>query len=192
MRSQHTLSQLTSEHPLTQLTPKIRKAVAADMAEIQTIYAPYVLNALASFEITPPDQTELTRRWQTVTENGLPYFVVEIDGTIGGYAYASTFRPRPAYSSTVEDSVYVSQNFLGQGLGQMLLNQLIEDCAALGLRQMIAVIGDSQNHPSINLHKKCGFTQVGVMPSTGYKLDQWVDSVYMQRALGDGDSTPPT
>ncbi|MBT3991147.1 MAG: N-acetyltransferase [Rhodospirillaceae bacterium] len=176
---------------MVNLTPHIRPAVVADLPEIQIIYAHYVLNGLASFELTPPDITELENRWQVICHNNLPYLVVEIDGQIGGYAYASSFRPRPAYNNTVEDSVYVSPDFLGQGLGHLLLTALIEACTALGLRQMIAVIGDSQNHASINLHTKCGFTQVGVMPSTGYKLDQWVDTVLMQRPLGDGDTTPP-
>ncbi len=117
--------------------------------------------------------------------------MVEQAGKIGGYAYASQFRPRPAYNNTVEDSVYVSPNFIGQGLGKFLLKDLIEKCTSLGLRQMVAVIGDSNNHPSINLHKKLGFEAIGVMPSTGYKLDRWVDTVIMQRALGDGDTTPP-
>jgi L-amino acid N-acyltransferase YncA len=171
--------------------PVIRQAQESDLSEIQVIYAHYVLGALASFEIKPPDQAELTRRWKAIVESGFPYLVAEVDGEIGGYAYASAFRPRPAYNHTVEDSVYVSPDFLGQGLGKSLLNMLIENCTSLGLRQMIAVIGDSENHPSINLHKKCGFTQVGVMPSTGFKLNRWVDSVFMQRTLGEGDSTPP-
>ena len=110
---------------------------------------------------------------------------------IGGYAYASQFRPRPAYDNTVEDSVYVSPNFLGQGLGQILLTDIIEKCTSLGLRQMVAIIGDTKNQPSINLHNKLGFQEIGVMPSTGYKLDQWIDTVIMQRTLGDGDTTPP-
>jgi phosphinothricin acetyltransferase len=173
-------------------TPRIRKAVETDMAQITEIYAHYVSKALASFEIVPPDQAEIKRRWQAVAEKDMPYLVAEIGDKIGGYAYASPFRSRPAYNSTVEDSVYVSPDFLGQGLGQSLLKALIEECTSLGLRQMIAVIGDSKNHPSIKLHEKCGFSQVGVMPSTGYKLDQWVDSVFMQRMLGEGDATPPS
>jgi len=169
----------------------IRDVVEIDLAEIENIYAHYVLNGLASFELAPPDQAEIKRRWRAVRENGHPYLVAEVEGQIGGYAYASSFRSRPAYNNTVEDSVYISPNFLGREMGRALLEALIEECTAGGFRQMIAVIGDSKNHPSINLHKKCGFEQVGMMPSTGYKHNQWVDSVLMQRPLGDGDNTPP-
>mgnify|MGYP001276512255 CR=1 FL=1 len=172
-------------------SPTLRDAIEVDFAEIAEIYAHYVLNGLASFEITPPDLTELKHRWQSIQDSGLPYLVIEQAGKIGGYAYASQFRPRPAYNNTVEDSVYVSPNFLGQGLGKILLTDLIEKCTSLGLRQMVAVIGDSKNHPSINLHKKLGFAEVGVMPSTGFKLNQWVDTVIMQRTLGDGDASLP-
>ena len=136
-------------------------------------------------------QTSLQHRWQSIQDIGLPYLVIEQAGKIGGYAYASQFRPRPAYNNTVEDSVYVSPDFLGLGLGQILLKDLIEKCTSLGLRQMVAVIGDSQNHPSINLHKKLGFEKVGVMPSTDFKLNRWVDTVIMQRTLGDGDAALP-
>ena len=172
-------------------SPNLRYAIDTDFAEIAEIYAHYVLNGLASFEITPPDAYELKHRWQSIQDIGLPYLVIEQAGKIGGYAYASQFRPRPAYNNTVEDSVYVSPDFLGLGLGQILLKDLIEKCTSLGLRQMVAVIGDSQNHPSINLHKKLGFEEVGVMPSTGFKLNRWVDTVIMQRILGDGDATLP-
>ena len=136
-------------------------------------------------------QTSLQHRWQSIQDIGLPYLVIEQAGKIGGYVYASQFRLRPAYNNTVEDSVYVSPDFLGRGLGQILLKDLIEKCTSLGLRQMVAVIGDSQNHPSINLHKKLGFEKVGVMPSTGFKLNRWVDTVIMQRTLGDGDAALP-
>ena len=172
-------------------SPTLRDAIDTDFAEIAEIYAHYVLNGVASFEITPPDANELKIRWQSIRDNGLPYLVIEQAGKIGGYAYASQFRPRPAYDNTVEDSVYVSPNFPGQGLGQILLTDIIEKCTSLGLRQMVAIIGDTKNQPSINLHNKLGFQEIGVMPSTGYKLDQWIDTVIMQRTLGDGDTTPP-
>ena len=115
-----------------------------------------------------------------------------VDGRVAGYAYANQFRPRAAYRSTVEDSVYVSHDAIGLGIGQALLNELIERCTALGLRQMLAVIGDSQNAASIGAHRACGFSYVGVMTSVGRKFDRWVDVVIMQRPLGSGDTSPPT
>ena len=131
-------------------------------------------------------------RYTDIVQAGLPYLVAERDGRVAGYAYANQFRPRAAYRSTVEDSVYVSHDAIGLGIGQALLNELIERCTAMGLRQMLAVIGDSQNAASIGAHRACGFSYVGVMTSVGRKFDRWVDVVIMQRSLGSGDTSPPT
>ncbi len=171
--------------------PIIRSAVAADIAQIQAIYAHYVLNGLASFELEPPEQAEMESRWQLICQRQHPYLVAEVGGRIGGYAYASTYRQRPAYNYTLENSVYVSPDFLKRGLGRNLLMALIETCTEFGARQMIAVIGDSANHASINLHAKCGFEKVGMLPAVGFKHGRWVDSVIMQRGLGDADGTSP-
>ena len=165
----------------------IRAAAEGDLAQICEIYAHYVLNGLASFEIEAPDLTEMTHRWTGAQDHGYPYLVAEIDGRIGGYAYAGLFRERPAYRYTVEDSVYVSPDFLGLGLGAGLLGELIDLCAGLGYRQMIAVIGDTANDQSINLHLRLGFEHAGVLGSTGFKHGRWVDSVMMQRALGPSE-----
>ena len=170
----------------------IRAALHSDFGAIQRIYSHYVLNGLASFELIPPDQAELLGRWQLIKDRGHPYLVAELGGTLAAYAYASTYRQRPAYNYTLENSVYVSHEHLGQGVGKHILDALIEKCTNLGFRQMIAVIGDLNNHPSINLHLKCGFERVGVLPSTGLKHGRWVDSVLMQRSLGDGDKTLPS
>ncbi|MBT3553421.1 MAG: N-acetyltransferase [Rhodospirillaceae bacterium] len=170
----------------------IRAAAEGDLAQICEIYAHYVLNGLASFEIEAPDLTEMTHRWTGAQDHGYPYLVAEIDGRIGGYAYAGLFRERPAYRYTVEDSVYVSPDFLGLGLGAGLLGELIDLCAGLGYRQMIAVIGDTANDQSINLHLRLGFEHAGVLGSTGFKHGRWVDSVMMQRALGPGDAQAPS
>ena len=172
--------------------PLIRNTVQPDLLEVQKIYAQYVLNTFATFEITPPDQDELTRRWQNIINDGFPYLIAEMDHKVVGYAYASKYRLRSAYEYTIEDSVYISSKFIGQVVGESLLNNLIQKCTSLGYRQMIAVIGDSDNNSSISLHKKCGFYEIGIMPSTGYKLEQWVDSVMMQRELGEGDKTAPS
>ncbi len=170
---------------------EIREAQLADASRLQEIYAHYVLHGLASFEVTPPDTAEMTARMKRIRGRGHPYLVAETNGVVSGYAYASTFRQRPAYDHTLENSVYVSPDHLGQGIGGQLLSQLINVCESLGIRQLIAVIGDSENYASINLHAKCGFEKAGLLASTGYKHGCWVDSVLMQRAVGEGDGSPP-
>ena len=171
---------------------RIRPAAAADLAAIRAIYAHHVLTGLASFEETPPDLAEVAARHAKVTGRGLPYLVAEdADGVVQGYAYAAPFRDRPAYRYSLEDSVYVAPAAVGRGVGAALLAELIERCAALGYRQMIAVIGDSANAASIGLHRRMGFEPAGRLVSVGFKFGRWVDSVYMRRPLGPGDGTPP-
>jgi phosphinothricin acetyltransferase len=169
----------------------LRPAADGDAARIAEIYADHVLTGLASFETTPPDPPEIARRRADVIARGLPYLVAELDGVVVGYAYAAPYRSRPAYRYTVENSVYVHRDALGRGVGRRLLERLIAECTARGCRQMIAVIGDSANRASIALHEACGFRHVGLLPSVGFKLGRWVDSVLMQRALGAGDATLP-
>jgi len=179
--------------PATDKDPEIliRDATDADMAAIQEIYAHHVLEGLASFEETPPSEAEMTRRRDTVVAAGYPYRVAEVGGEIMGYAYAGPFRPRPAYRHTVENSVYVTLAKHRRGIGRKLLEDLIERCTELGYRQMVAIIGDSANHASIGLHASLGFETIGVQPSVGFKFGRWVDSVTMQRPLGEGDTTLP-
>jgi L-amino acid N-acyltransferase YncA len=169
----------------------VRDATNADMTEIQVIYAYNVLKGLASFEKTPPSVVELTRRRKTLLAQGYPYRVAEVGGIVKGYAYASPFRPRSAYLYTLENSIYVSIDSQRQGIGRSLLEDLIERCSERGYRQMVSVIGDSENHSSITLHSRLGFEKIGVQPSIGFKFGRWVDSVIMQRALGNGGSTLP-
>ena len=170
-----------------------RPVDAADLAAIQAIYAHHVLHGLASFEEVPPDTPELTRRWRAIIDAGLPYLCAADEaGAIVGYAYASPYRPRSAYRFSVEDSVYVAPGAAGRGIGRALLVRLIEICTRLGKRQMIAVIGDSGNTASIGLHRACGFELAGTFRSIGFKHDRWVDSVLMQRALGQGDASLPS
>jgi L-amino acid N-acyltransferase YncA len=171
--------------------PTIRPARAEDIADIQAIYAHFVRAGTASFELVPPDIAEMRRRFADITGRGFPFLVAEIDGKIGGFAYANTYRARAAYDHTVEDSVYVSPDVPRRGLGRGLLSAVIEICTEAGYRQMIAVIGDSANTASISLHASLGFTRVGLLPSVGFKFGRWVDSVLMQRPLGRGDETLP-
>ncbi len=169
----------------------VRDAADGDMAAVQAIYAEHVLKGLASFEEVPPDVAEMGRRRAAVLELGLPYRVAEYEGTVKGFAYAGPYRHRPAYRYSLENSVYVASDALRLGLGRLLLADLIERCTALGYRQMVAIIGDSQNQASINLHAQLGFQTMGALTSVGFKFGRWVDSVIMQRPLGDGDRTLP-
>ena len=169
----------------------LRDARPADLGAIAAIYAHHVLNGLASFETEAPGEAELRRRYAAVREKGLPYLVAEVGGEVAGYAYASPYRARPAYRFSLEDSIYVDVRKSGRGVGRALLQRLIAECERIGCRQLIAVIGDSANAPSIGLHRQCGFTVTGTLRSVGFKHGRWVDSVLMQRTIGPGDSSPP-
>lgn len=169
----------------------VRASTEADVARCAEIYAHHVLHGTASFEIDPPDLAEMTRRRAAVLDIGLPHLVAERAGRVLGYAYASNWRPRPAYRFSVEDSIYIDKDAVGQGVGKALLPVLIEQCTALGKRQMVAVIGDSAQAPSIRLHAACGFEMVGTLANIGFKFGRWLDSVLMQRPLGEGAATPP-
>ena len=169
----------------------VRASTEADMARCAEIYAHHVLHGTASFEVEPPDLAEMKRRRAAVLDLDLPHLVAERAGRVLGYAYAGNWRPRLAYRFSVEDSIYVDKDGVGQGVGKALLPVLIEQCTALGKRQMVAVIGDSAQTPSIRLHAACGFEMVGTLKNIGFKFGRWLDSVLMQRPLGDGGDRPP-
>ncbi len=169
----------------------VRDAVDADMATVQAIYADHVLHGLASFEEIPPTLPEMLARRAAVLHAGLPYLVAELDGAVLGYAYATAYRPRPAYRFTIEDSVYVREGQNGKGVGRALLSALIARCERGPWRQMLAVIGDSDNSGSVALHRSLGFQDAGVLRSVGFKLGRWVDTVQMQRPLGKSDTVAP-
>ena len=171
--------------------PVIRPATADDVPAITNIYRPAVLQGLASFEYEAPDETEMRRRFEAIKAGGFPYLAAELDGRVIGYAYASAFRPRPGYRFTVENSVYVATDVQRTGAGRGLRGELRRLCTAAGYRQMMAAIGDSANTASIGLHRRLGFTFCGVIHALGWKQGRWLDSVYMQKALGDGDTTRP-
>jgi phosphinothricin acetyltransferase len=162
----------------------IRDAAERDFSAIAAIYTHHVATGLASFEEKPPTAAEMTERWRSVRSHGLPYLVAETDGRVAGYSYAGPYRSRSAYRHTIEDTVYVAEGSLGLGLGSALLAALIDRCEIGPWRQMVAVIGDSENHASIGLHRKFGFRHVGTLERVGFKFGRWVDSVLMQRALG--------
>lgn len=161
----------------------VRRAEIADMDRVQAIYAGHVLKGTASFEETPPDRAEMCRRRDAVLAARLPYLVAERDGTILGYAYATLYRTRTAYRHTAEDTVYVDPSAARGGVGKALLSEVIALATAAGYRQMIAIIGDSGNAPSIGLHRAAGFEHVGTLRHVGFKFGRWLDSVIMQRSL---------
>ncbi len=162
---------------------KIRPLVAEDLPQLQQIYTHHVLHGTGSWEWEPPSLVEMTDRAQAVQEKGLPYLVAESTEQIAGYAYASPYRLRAGYRFTLEDSVYLHPEFSKQGIGLLLLQELLSQCGALGYREMIAVIGDSANHASIRLHERAGFVEVGVFRNIGFKFGRFLDSVYMQAQL---------
>ncbi|MGF9565769.1 GNAT family N-acetyltransferase [Neorhizobium sp. JUb45] len=173
------------------MTFRLRDATPADLAAITEIYRDSVLNGTASYEIAPPDQTEMAGRFQAIRDKGYPYITAEDDdGTLLGYAYASAFRTRPAYRWLVEDSIYLAPEARGKGVGKALLKELLIRCEALGFRQMAAVIGGA-SPASVAVHKSLGFEMTGTMKGTGFKHGKWLDTVFMQIALGDGTNTAP-
>lgn len=170
----------------------IRAVDAPDLPRLTEIYAHAVLNGTGTFEITPPDEAEMARRVAALTRPGYPYIVAEDgEGAILGYAYAGPFRARPAYRWSVENSIYIAPEARGQGAGRALLLRLVELCEAAGFRQMIAVIGDSDNASSIRLHERAGFRTIGIFGKAGFKFGRWLDAVFMQMRIGDGGDTPP-
>jgi L-amino acid N-acyltransferase YncA len=170
---------------------EIRPATEADLPSITGIYEHAVRYGTATFELIPPDLAEMTRRFGALMDGGFPYFVAALDGRVVGYAYAGAYRPRPAYRFAVENSVYLEPSIHRRGIGLKLMQHLIAACEARGYRQMIAVIGDSANAGSIGVHGKCGFQMVGTHPNVGFKFGRWLDTVMMQRALGEGATTVP-
>ena len=161
----------------------VRDTRDTDCSAIQSIYSHYVLQGAATFEEVPPTVSEIVDRRAAIVAQGLPHLVAEIDGEVVGYTYAAPYRPRAAYRYTIEDSVYVAHGFHGRGIGRALLAALIQRCERGPWRQMIAIIGDSENAGSIALHERLGFRHVGTLASVGFKFERWVDTVLMQRAL---------
>ena len=168
----------------------IRPSTPSDLPAITAIYAHAVLHGTGTFELDPPDGTEMARRRDDVLDKGLPWLVAQAGDQVLGYAYANHFRPRRAYRFCLEDSIYLHADASGQGVGRLLLAELVGRCEAAGARQMLAVIGDAANAGSIGVHAALGFEHTGVLKAAGWKFDRWLDVVLMQRALGGGDSLP--
>ena len=169
----------------------LRDSTAADVAACAEIYREAVRNGTGTFELEEPDDAEMAKRRDAILAQGLPWLVAERDGHVLGYAYANQFRPRRAYRFCVEDSIYLAPAARGQGAGKLLLAELIARCERLGIRQMLAVIGDAENKGSIFVHKSCGFEHTGTFAAAGWKFERWLDVVMMQRRLGTGADAVP-
>lgn len=170
--------------------PMIRPSRDEDIVSITAIYAHHVLNGTGTFEIDPPSVADMTVRRADVLSKGLPYIVAEDAGQVIGYAYCTWFKPRPAYRFSAEDSIYLAPGVHGKGIGRALLAELAAQAERVGIRKLIAVIGDSSNAGSVGVHRSLGFKHAGILKSCGWKFDQWLDVVLMEKALGPGDSTP--
>lgn len=171
--------------------PLIRPSRDEDLPALTAIYGHHVLHSTGTFETEPPSVADMTARRADVLSKGLPYLVAEEDGRIAGFAYGNWFKPRPAYRYSVEDSIYLAPDLHRKGLGRALLTELLARCEAVGIRKMMAIIGDSANAGSVGVHLALGFTQVGIVESCGWKFGAWRDIVIMQKTLGTGDTQPP-
>lgn len=170
---------------------RIDPAVPADAPAIAEIYAHHVLHGTATFEIEPPDPAEILTRMDRSRAAGMPWLVArDRGGDILGYAYAAPFHARAAYRHTCENTIYIRHDRRGEGIGTALLTALLAACETAGLRQVVALIAGTEP-ASIALHAKAGFVEVGRLAGVGRKHGRWIDVVYMQRPLGEGDLTPP-
>ena len=165
---------------------RVRPATAADLGMVAGILAFYVTNSVATFEEDPPGVPQWHRRLGDLAERKLPFLVAEAGGTVAGYAYASPWRPKPAYRHTVEDSVYLAPGQRGRGLGRLLLESLLTGCGDAGVRQVVAVIAESGDPASVALHRACGFADAGRLSQVGYKHGRWIDTMLLQRELQPG------
>ncbi len=168
----------------------VRRAWPDDASATAAIYAHHVAHGTASFDTEPRSEADMAARIAECDRHGWPFLVAEAGGEVVGYAYATQFRDRPAYPSTCENSIYISPNHVGRGVGTLLLDALVKAAADAGFRQMVAVIGGAEP-ASVALHARAGFVEAGRMRSVGRKFGRWLDTLYMQLRLGAGDSAPP-
>jgi phosphinothricin acetyltransferase len=169
----------------------IRPCAEQDMRAVTEIYHHYVVHSPATFELVPPTYDEMLARYRKIMQGGFVYLVAELNGMVVGYAYVSTYRERPAYRFTVENSVYIRPGMERRGIGRRLLEALLAECENRPFRQVLAVIGDSANAASIRLHRSVGFEPAGTLRAVGYKFGRWLDCVLMQKHIGEGDRAPP-
>jgi L-amino acid N-acyltransferase YncA len=171
--------------------PIIRASQSDDIEQITAIYAHHVLHGTGTFEVDPPTEVDMSQRRADVLSKGLPYLVAVDGSRVLGFAYCNWFKPRPAYRYSAEDSIYLAPSEAGQGLGRVLLAELMSQAERAGVRKLIAVIGDSNNLGSIGVHQSADFAHVGILKSCGWKFERWLDVVLMDKALGEGDRIAP-
>lgn len=169
----------------------IRNSKEDDIFVIRDIYSYHILNGTGTFEIDVPSLDEMSLRRADVINKGLPYIVIEEDNKVVGFAYCNQFKPRPAFRYFAEDSIYLNPEYRGKGLGRLLLNELCIMAEQAGIRKLIAIIGDSNNAGSIGVHRSAGFCHVGVVSGCGWKFNQWLDIVMMEKPLGNKQMSPP-
>ncbi|AZG45097.1 GNAT family N-acetyltransferase [Gordonia insulae] len=161
----------------------IRPAAPADCAAVADIYRHYVEHTVATFDYEAPAVATWEAKLAAVVAAGRPFLVVEEQGVVLGFAYLGSFRDKKAYERTTEDTIYLHPDAGGRGLGSALLGALIDAADPANVRQIVAVISATGGDASIALHARHGFVEVGRTPEVGYKFDQWIDCVYMQRPL---------
>lgn len=171
--------------------PIIRHSRDQDIDPITEIYAHHVHHGTGTFEIDPPSTIEMRQRRADVLLKQLPYLVIVDNGTLQGFAYCNWFKPRPAYRYSAETSIYLAPDATGKGLGRALLAELCRQSEVVGVRKLIAVIGDSANFGSIGVHRSVGFTPAGTLKACGWKFERWLDVVLMEKSLGLADSCAP-
>ncbi len=162
---------------------EILSAAESDLPDIQSIYAHHVLAGTGTFEEAPPSLEEFQARHRAGVAAGYAWLVARDASGCLGFGYYGPFRARASYRFTVEDSVYVRENVHGQGVGKAIVAALLAHAAAAGFKQMLALIGDSENVASIGVHASLGFQPAGTMRKVGYKFGRWLDVVIMQKAL---------
>jgi len=162
----------------------IRRAVTDDLGAIAEIYAHHVLTGVATFELTPPDSEEWRTRFDAVAERELPFVTATLAGEVAGYGYCAPWKTRPAYRHTVENSVYLAPGAVGLGIGGRLLDTLLAECGRAGVRQVIAVVVDSEAAAaSLALHRNRGFVDAGRLTAVGYKHGRWLDTLLLQHTI---------
>jgi L-amino acid N-acyltransferase YncA len=169
----------------------IRPATIADAAAIAAIYAHHVEHGTASYDTEPRGVAATAALIADHDAWGWPFIVAGmLANSIAGYAYASQFKPRAGYAWTCEDSIYIHPDHQGQGVGRALLTALVTAAERCGFRNMVAGIGGAEP-ASVALHAACGFVHAGRLAGMGWKQGRWLDTIYMQRMLGEGTATPP-
>ena len=170
----------------------IRDAKLEDLSATTAIYAHACKTSTATWDYDPPSLELMQERFAQRAKAGYPFLVADAgDGEIAGFAYASSFHPHAGFRFSVENSIYVAEGWQRRGIGRKLLDELVAACEARGFRQMIAGVSMPGGEASLRFHEAAGFRKVGDFQNVGWKHGQWLTAVYLMRALGEGDSTPP-